>query len=795
MKLNWAQDLVADLRYGARTLRKNPGFSAAAILTLALGIGANTAVFSVVDAVLLRPLPFKDADRLVVLTEYNPGKVDTTGVPYPCYIEWRKQNHVFDETAAYYQIEASNDIVLGTVGSAERVQFSIVTNSFFSILGVQPKLGRGFLEAEEWPGSAKVFLASDALWHRSFGADPHALGRTFLLDGENYTLVGVMPPGFDFPRGRDVWVPAGSLGERGIRDRVSHPFRVLGRLRHDVGLDRAQSEIDGIQRQLGRAYPATDAAWRVRIQSLIETFVGNSRRSLLVLLGAVTFILLIACANVVNLMLGRASARRTEFAIRKALGAGRSRLLRQSLAESLPLVALSVIVALLLAKWGLDAVLSVTTIQLARMETFHLNAPVLAFATAIAAILTMAVGIAPAFHTLSQESLRQKNLGPRNMLVITEIALALLLLCGAGLLLKSFVQLNQVDPGFNPEHIITMKIALPGNAYTKPAQTVAFLDRLLDKLRVLPGVKSAAATSTLPLSGEKNWGSFNIAGQPILDRSHAPAAEWRGVSANYLNTMEIPLLRGRNFEERDGQAVVIINETMARRFFPGANPIGQHLVGLDQPPTIREIVGVCANLRSFGLDLEDKPEMYTLYRGWWYMNLVLRTFRNPAAVVPAVRKQVAALDRGVPVYQVATMDQLLSRSTSRQRFNLLLLTLFALLALILAGVGIFGLLAFQVSCRTREIGIRMALGARSTDILRQILWQGMKLVLIGLALGLATSLALTRLMASLLYRVSSTDALTFGAVTVLLTLVALAACYIPARRAIRVDPTAALRCE
>jgi putative ABC transport system permease protein len=807
--MTWIQDLAQDIGYGARTLRKNPGFTAVAVVTLALGIGANTAIFSVVEAVLLRPLPFKDPSRLLVLTEYNPGKAEMTGVPFPDYIEWKNQNRVFEETAAYFHINASNDMVLGGTGSAERVQFSIVTNSFFSILGVQPARGRGFLAVEEQPGGPKVFLSSDALWRRSFGADPAAIGKAFLLDGESYTLAGVMPHGFQFPLGRDIWVPTGVLGERGIHDRISHPYRVLGRLPPGVTPKQAQAEMDRIAGQLAQTYPVTNANWRVRIRPLLDEFVGNVRTSLWVLLGAVTFILLIACTNTVNLMLARASAREQEFAIRASLGAARGRLVRQSLTESLLIVALSIIVALPLASWGLDAIVSMTSIQIPRMEPFRLSAPVLAFTALLAAVTTVLVGVAPALQFSAgsfQESLREGQRGAthgmrsrrlRNAIVVSEVALALLLLCGAGLMLKSFVQMSRVDPGFNTEHLVTMKIALPDTQYRKAEQTVAFLDRLLERLGSLPGVK-AAATSTLPMSGESNWNSFNIAGRPFVDSSRAPAAEWRGISTNYFQTMGIPLLRGREFRDGDPQEAshsVIVNEAMAKQFWPGGDAIGRHLLSVTGPPRDREIIGIVANVRSFGLDTESKPEFYQPYGAWWYMNVVLRTTQNPALIIPAARREIAALDKGVPVYQVATMDQLLSRSAAPHRFNLFLLGLFAALALILAAVGIHGLLAFGVGRRRQEIGIRMALGARPENILRLIVWQGMKQVLIGVVLGVAASLVLTRFMSGLLYGVSSTDPLTFGGVAILLSLVALVACYIPARRAMRVDPMVALRAE
>ena len=802
------ETLLQDIRFGFRMLRKSPGFTAVAILTLALGIGANTAIFSIVHAVLLNPLPFKDAGRLVDLTEYRPGALDSAGVSYPDYLIWKQQNAVFGDTAAYFLINASNDIVLGGPSSSERTRYSTVTNSFFTVLGVQPALGHGFSAADEVPGGAKVFLASDALWHGLFGGDPRAIGKTYVLDGENFTLVGVMPPGFDFPKGCGVWVPTSTLGTFGLQDRVSHPYHVLGRLRPGVSLTQAEAQIEGIQQRLAKIYPKTDADWHVRGQPLLDEIIGNARASLLVLLGAVGFILLIACANVVNLMMARACAREREFAIRAALGAGRTRLLRQNLTEALLIVGISVVLAVVLAKWGLALAVSLTSIHLPRMESFHLSLSVLVFLVAVAALTTLLVGLVPAMEATRQDpqgslchgrrggAIDRQSQRLRNGLVISEVALALLLLCGAGLMLRTFLQLNRVNPGFQTEHLLTMKIALPSGEYPRIEQTSVYLDRLLERLRALPGVQSVAAASTLPLSGESDWGTFLIAGRGAPDWTKASAASWRGVSVDYFRTLGVPLLRGREFTLADvkNQNAIIVNEAMAKKFWPQADPIGQQILNHDQRNSL-QVIGVVADTKGTRLDTEAKPEMYTLIRGFWYTFLVVRTNQDPAGIVSEARAQVAALDNGVPVYQVATMDQLLSSSVAPQRFNLFLLSIFAALALSLAAIGIYGVLSFGVSRRTHEIGVRMALGAHPRDVLRLVVRQGMKLVFTGLILGIVVSVALTRFMSALLFQVSAIDPLTFTGVAVLLLLVALAACYIPARRAMRVDPMVALRHE
>lgn len=805
------EDFLYDIRFGLRQLFRNAFVSAVCVLTLALGIGANAAIFSAVHAVLLRPLPFKDPDRLVLVNEYNPGNVAKTGSPYVRYQTRAAQNTVFEETGGYWDVSGGDGMVFGGNGSAERLQFSIVTNSFFSILGVQPPLGRAFTSAEAVPGaSAKVFLAGNSLWRRQLGGDPQALGKNYLLDGESYTLIGVLPPDFHFPGNCDIWLPIGVLGARLPEDRVSHQFWMIGRLRKGFTPAQAQVQLNGIQQQLVRAYPNTDANWLVSVQPLLEEFVGSVRTSLWVLLSAVGFVLLIACANVIILLLARAAAREKEFAIRGALGAARARLLRQSLTESLLLVLGAAALALLFAKAGLALIVSLSAGSIPRFDQPHINGPVPAFAALLALFSTLLVGTAPSLHASSIsfiESLQQghrtgllthRGTNLRSVLVISEVALTLLLLSCAGLMLRSLAELRKVDPGFRAENLVTMKIALPDALYPKPDQRAAFLRELLQRLNFTPGIQTAAATDILPLSGESNWGGINIVGRPILDSAHAPSVESRAVSANYFRTLGIPLLRGREFTEDQvatGRHVAVINQVLANQFWPGGDPIGQRLVSPYHPENICEIIGVVGNVKDFALDAQSPPEMYTPYNWWNTMNLVLRGNVESASLVAAVRSRVAALDKQVPVYEVARVEDLANHSLARQRFELSLLALFASLALALAAVGIYGLLSFTVSCRTNEIGIRMALGAHPRNVLLLVLAQGMKLVLLGLAAGIAASLMLTRLMSSLLFQVNAFDPPSLSAVTFLLAGVAALACLLPARRAMRVTPMVALRME
>ena len=805
------EDFFFDLRFGLRQILRNSFVSAVCVLTLALGIGANAAIFSAVHAVLLRPLPFKNADRLVLVNEYNPGNVAKTGSPYIRYQTRAAQNNVFEETGGYWDVSGGDGMAFGADGSAERLQFSIVTNSFFSILGVQPALGRAFTAAEAVPGASnKVFLASNPLWRRQFGGDSQVLGKTYLLDGEPYTLVGVLPPDFHFPGRCDVWLPIGILGARLPEDRVSHQFWMIGRLRKGFTAAQAQSQLNGIQQQLARAYPDTDANWLVIVKPLLEEFVGSVRTSLWVLLSAVGFVLLIACSNVIILLLARAIAREREFAIRGALGAARARLLRQSLTESLLLVLASALLALLLAKASLAVIVTLSAGSIPRFEQPQINGAVLAFAALLVLLSTVLVGAAPSLHASSIsliESLQQgqrtgsltrRGTDLRSILVVSEVALTLLLLSGAGLMLRSFAELRKVDPGFRAENLLTMKIALPDALYPKPDQRAGFLRELLQQLNSTPSIQTAAATDILPLSGESNWGGINIVGRPLLDSAHAPSIEGRAISANYFRTLGIPLLRGREFTEDDaavGRHVAVINQVMAQQFWPGGDPIGQRLVSPYHPKIVIEIVGVVGNVKDFALDAQSPPEMYTPFNWWNTMNLVLRSNADSASLVAAARAQIATLDKQVPVYEVARVQDLVVHSMARQRFELFLLALFALLALALAAIGIYALLSFTVSRRTNEIGIRMALGAQPQNVLALVMTQGMKLVLFGLAAGTVVSLLLTRLMSTLLFRVHPFDPLSLTIVTVLLAGTAALASFLPARLAMRVDPMVALRKE
>ena len=795
-----------DLKYALRLLVKWPGFTAVAVLTLALGIGANTAIFSVVEAVLLRPLPYKQASRLLDVVTYRPGAIDRAGVAYPDYLVWKQQNTVFEETAAYYLINASNDVVFGGPFSAERARYSIVTNNFFSVLGVQPEMGRGFVAGDEVPGGEKVFLVSDSTWRNTFHADPGAINKTFLLDGEVYTLIGVMPRRFDFPKGCGIWLPTSAIGESGLHDRLSHSYHVLGRLRPGVTRAQAEAQLETVQSRLAKTYAATDSGWHVQARPLLDEIIGNVRRPLLVLLGAVGFILLIACTNVLNLMLARASVREREFAIRSSLGASRARLVRQGLTESFVLVCMGSVLGIVFANWGLALIVTVTGIHLPRMESFDLNVPVLAFLTAVSVLMTMLVGLVPALRSSRQDpqsALREGRYGSGagirrerllGSLVVTEVALALLLLCGAGLMLRSFMRLNRVNPGFESEHLLTMKIALPSGAYARSEQTAAYFARLLERVQTLPGVQSAAWSTTLPLSGESDWGTFLLEGN--ADWTKASAAGWRGVSVGLFRTMGIPLLRGREFVPSDfaNQNTVVINQAMARKFWPGTDPVGKRIfIGHRSEPL--QVIGIVGDVKGAGLNVEAAPEMYTLPRGLWYAFLVVRTNQEPAAMAATIRNEIVALDRTVPVYQISTMDELLALSVTPARFNLFLLLSFAVLALGLAAVGIYGVLAFRVSRSTHDIGVRLALGAGHREVFRLVLGQGMALVSRGVVLGIAGAFAMTRLMTSLLFGVSATDPLTFVMVTILLSAVAVLACYVPARRATQVDPMVALRYE
>lgn len=802
-----------DLRFALRMLGKRPGFTVAAVIALALGIGANTAIFSVVNSVLLRPLGYKEPERLVTISHSYP-KLDLIGsVSAPGYVDYRDQASVFEETAA--SSNANYNLTDG--GDPERVQGRRVTSNFFPLLSVAPALGRAFLAAEDKPGAAHVAVLSHGLWQRRFGGEPRIVNRTITLNNESYTVVGVMPDAFRF--GRDeMWTPIAFTPEQLANDsRGSEYLDVMARLKPGVTIEQAQAEIDFIARRIMEAnpesYPA-DSGWGVKLKSLNEEVVGNVRPALLVLLGAVGFLLLIACSNVANLMLARAAARGREIAIRTALGASRLRLVRQMLTESLLLAIVGGVAGLLLAVWGVDLLVALEPADVPRVREIGIDARVLLFTIGLSLLTGILFGLLPALQASKpgltgtlKEGGRGSAVGgglrnARSLLVITEIAVALVLLVGAGLMVRSFSRLLDVNPGFQTENVLSMQIALPATKYREPQQRRAFFQELTDRIKTLPGVESAGAVSNLPLGGSGTSFTFEIEGRPAPPGVMNPHTGGRVATPDYLQTMKIPLLRGRHFTERDradARQVAIIDETLARQYFPGEDPIGKRVTfeGTDENPIWREIVGVVGAIRHKGLDAELKGQLYYPHAQSTagFMSIVVRTANDPASLTSAVRGAVRAVDKDQPVYGVRTMGEVLNNSVAQKRFSMFLLTIFAGVALVLAAVGIYGVMAYTVSARTNEMGIRIALGARSIDILRLVVGQGMILALAGVAFGLVAAFGVTRVMSSLLYGVSATDPLTFAAIALLLTGVALLACYIPARRATKVDPMVALRYE
>ncbi|MGI8995218.1 MAG: ABC transporter permease [Pyrinomonadaceae bacterium] len=802
-----------DLRFAVRMLGKRPGFTVAAIIALALGIGANTAIFSVVNSVLLRPLGYKEPERLVTISHSYPKLDLVAPVSAPGYVDYRNQTSVFEETAA-----SSNANYNLTDGSdPERVQGRIVTANFFPLLGIAPTLGRTFLAEEDKPGASRVVVLSYGLWQRRFGGDPQIVNRTIRLNNESYTVVGVMPAEFRF--GRDeLWTPIAFTPEQLANDRRGNEYLgAMARLKPGVTIEQAQTEIDFIARRIAEAnpdaYPA-DSGWGVKLKSLNEEIVGDVRPALFVLLGAVGFLLLIACSNVANLMLARAAARGREIAIRTALGASRLRLVRQLLTESLLLAFVGGVAGLLLAVWGVELLVALEPADVPRAREIGIDARVLLFTIGLSLLTGILFGLLPALQASKpgltgtlKEGGRGSAVGggirsARSLLVITQIAVALVLLVGAGLMVRSFSRLLDVNPGFRTENVLTMQVALPATKYREPQQRRAFFQELVERIKALPGTESVGAVSHLPLGGGVTSFTFGIEGRPAPPGVMNPHTDGRVATPDYLPTMQIPLLRGRHFTERDNadaRQVAIIDETLARVYFPGEDPVGKRVTfeGTDENPIWREIVGVVGAIRHRGLDAELKAQLYYPHAQSTAagLSVVVRAANDPASLTSAVRGAVRAVDKDQPVYGVRTMDEVLNNSVAQKRFSMFLLAIFASVALVLAAVGIYGVMAYTVSARTNEMGIRIALGARSIDILRLVVGQGMILALAGVGVGLVAALVVTRVMSSLLYGISATDPLTFAAIALLLTGVALLACYVPARRATKVDPMVALRYE
>jgi predicted permease len=814
-RMNIMGDLWQDLSYGVRMLSKNPGFTVVAVLALALGIGANSAIFSVVNTVLLRPLPYQDPDRLVMVWE------DDTKGGYPRdtpavanYIDWRDQSQAFEGMAA---IAEQNFNLTGT-GEPERIEGRLVSANLFSLLGVEPQAGRAFLPEEDQPGRDRVVVLSHGLWQRRFGSDGKIIGRTLTLNGESYTVVGVMPPGFQFPTREDqLWVPIAFTPQQAA-NRGRHYLEVVARLKPGVSLAQAQAEMSAIATRLQQQHTEnTDLG--AAITPLHEQVVGDIKPALLVLLGAVGFVLLIACANVANLLLARAAVRQKEITIRVALGASRSRLIRQFLTESVLLAVLGGAVGLLLSLWGVSLLKAFIPENISQVEAIMIDGRVLLFTLLVSLLTGLVFGLAPAAQASSlnlnetlKEGGRDSAAGSRgnhirSLLVVMEVAFSLILLIGAGLLINSFLRLRNVDPGFRAKNLLTMQVVLPTFKYPDHTRRTAFYNELLGRIETLPGVKSAALTTNLPLYQQGNSISISAEGvpDPPTGQGRRPSVATRVVSPRYFQTMGIQLLQGRGFSDQDkvdSPAVAVVNETMARRFWPGQDPTGKRItpgsLTSTDPDDWITVVGVAKDVRQFELTADPKPQMYLSYVQAGFFapsDLVVSTDLEPLGLAASVRKAVWEVDKDQPVSKIRTMEEIVSESVARQRFSMMLLGIFAALALVLAAVGIYGVMSYSVAQRTREFGIRMALGAQTRDVLKLAVGHGLKLVLIGIAIGLGAAFVLTRVMSSLLYGVSATDPLTFIAISLVLVGVAVVASFIPARHATKIDPMVALRYE
>ena len=802
-----------DVRYALRMLLKRPAFTVTVVLTLALGIGANTTIFSAIDAVLLNPLPYKDPDRLMVVWETNkqlgPELWDRNEATIGNFLDWRSRNHVFEQMGSLFY----TDMNLSGSGEPQRIKSCVVTTNFFQVLGVQPMLGRSFLPEEETPGVPHSVIISHDLWQRLFNSDPNL--RSLTLNGRPVAVSGVMPPGFElqFPTSVrvDMWVPM--TIDSGEPDRSTNFLYTLGRLKQGVSREQAQTEMNLIAGQLQQQYPETNAERGVRVVPLHKQVVGNIESYLYMLFAAVGFVLLIAGANVAGLLLARVTARDKEVAIRMALGASRWRLMRQLLTESVILSTLSGLLGLLLAYGGVKLLVALTPPEVPRLREIGLHVPVFLWTLAISIATGLVFGLAPALQASKPDlnkalkensgqntgSFRRSRL--RSVLVVSEVAVALLLLVGAGLMTRSFIRLQQVDPGFEAKNVLSMYIALPTQKYRR-TQTNIFYDQLIERVKNLPGVTSVAGIDPLPLSNHNVTTSFLVEGAPVVSLADRPDAGQRVVTPGYFQTMGIPILKGRSFTEQDRantSSVIIVNEALAHRYWPNQDAIGKRLGFEDDvsKQVWREIVGVVGNVRHKALETEATPEVYLPYqqRPGSFMNLVVRTTSDPTSMIPAIRSQVFSLDKDQPVADIMTMQQRLDRSVASRRFVMVLLAGFSVLALMLAAVGIYGVMAYLVIQRTQEIGVRMALGAQRRDVLKLVVGKGMALAIVGTAIGLVASLGLTRLMRSLLFEVTATDWLTFVIVSMVLLVVALLACYIPARRATKVDPLIALRYE
>ena len=810
---------LQDIRFGLRMLLKSPSVSIVATIALALGIGANTAIFSVVNAVLLQPLPYPEPDSLVAVFETDTQRGQQRGShSYPNFFDLRAQNTVFERISTY----RSGDYIMTGRGEPARLQGSVVTADLFPLLGVQPMLGRAFLPDEDKPSeTGRVVVLSHALFQRRFGGDPSIINQSITLEGISFTVVGVMPEGFEFPIQNDpveLWttIAGDASGKEPVTaQRGAHFLQVIGRLKQGVTKEQAQSELATIAARLEQQYPDTNTHRSFRVDSALTALVGDIRPALLILLGAVACVLLIACANVANLLLARATSRHKEMAIRSALGASRVRVIRQLLTESVLLSLVGGGVGLLLAVWWSDLLVALGKEDIPRAVHVGMDWRVLGFTLGVSLLTGLTFGLAPAFHSSKTElveSLKEGGRGTsegarrnrvRNVLVVVELAVAVILLVGAGLLMQSLWRLQKVNSGLQPENVLTFNVVLPDIKYKSDKQGQFFID-LKQRLESTPGVQSASAILPLPLSGDRFSISFEIEGRPLAPKDH-PSADFFATGVGYFKTLGIPIIKGRDFDDRDKHGstpVIIISETFARQHFPNEDPLGKRIKpGIstyeDEDKTMREIIGVVGDVRNRNLSTEPKPAYYLPQTQvpFTQMVAVVKTTGDPRSLISAATKQVAVMDPDIPLFGVKSMPEYLSSSVAAPRFSTTLLSIFAAVALVLTVVGLYGVMSYSVAQRTNEIGIRLALGAQSRDVLLMIVKQGGTLILLGLVIGLAGAYALTRLIASLLFGVTAKDPFTFAAVAVLLAIVALLACYVPALRATKVDPMDALRCE
>jgi len=802
---------VSDIRYAVRNLIKRPGFTAIAVLTLAIGIGANSTIFSAVNALLLKPLPFPELDRVVAIWDKDPIRgYEHNEVAFANYLDWRNQNQSYEKLSLYRWWSAN----LTGVEPPERLQGFLVTGNFFDVIGTKPIMGRTFLEHENQPGSDGVAVITHSLWQRRFGGDPNIINKTLSLNGVARTIIGVMPEHFNFPKGSDVYAPLPFTPEL-LGNRQSHSYYVIGRLKPGVTIAGAQSEIDTITKRLGAQYPETNNSLGANVYPIVKDTVRKYDTALWIMMAAVGFVLLISCANVANLMLARATGRQKEIALRSALGASRWRIIRQLLTESVIVALIGGVLGTLVAFWGIDLLRAANPGEAARFapgwHNLGINPSVLGFTLALSFISGIVFGLAPAWQVSKpnlnnalKEGGRQTSSGShrlRGSLVVVEVALSLVLLVGAGLLVRSFLALMKTDAGFNPDSLLTMSLILPRAKYAEEPQRAAFYSDLVNRVKAIPGVQSTALVNYLPLGGSNSSDAFLVEGFPEPPPGQEVVGRYRVCSPDYFQTMGITVIKGRAFNDQDkagAPPVVIVNETLAQRYWPNDAPIGKRIRfngPIDRAPWM-QVVGVIRDVKH-ELDIPVTPEYYLPHAqdAWSSMVLVTKTAGDPAAMAGVLRQQVWAIDKDQPVFDVRTMHEVRSISVAVYSFSSVTLGIFAGLALLLASIGIYGVMAFAVTQRTHEIGVRMALGAKSRDVLRLVVMNGMKLALLGVAIGLTGAWALSRFMKTLLFGVPPTDVLTFSLVSVCLLVAALLACYLPARRATKVDPLIALRYE